>query len=125
MARSTTQLDLDYDGDIACARIRKRRIDETEIQRLGDELIDLVEKKGCRKLILSLGPEAMECLYSVFVAKLVGVQRRLEERRGAFILCDVGPDVMAIFAACKLQHYFEFQPDRDAAVAAMKAKLIS
>jgi anti-anti-sigma factor len=122
MAHEDTQLDLNYEDDVVCARIRKRRIDETELQSIGDDLIGLVEKQGCRKLILSLGPEAIECLYSVFIAKLVGLHRRVEERGGAMILCDVAPEVMAIFTACRLQDFFEFLPDREAALAAMKTK---
>jgi anti-anti-sigma factor len=122
MARPTQQLEVDYDGDIACARLRQRRLDEPQIQSLGEELTDLVEQQGCRKLILSLGPGALDCLYSVFVAKLVGAQRRLLGHKGALILCDVIPQVMTIFTACKLHTYFEFAPDRTAALAAMKAK---
>ena len=122
MARRMQQLELDFDEDIACARLRKRRLDEPEIQCLGEELTDLVDTQGCRKLVMSLGPGTLECLYSVFVAKLVGLQRRLLAHKGAFILCDVTPEVMTIFTACKLHTYFEFAPDGAAALAAMKAK---
>jgi hypothetical protein len=124
MTRPNQLLDVKYDGDIACARLRKHRIDEIEIQSVGQEMIDLVEKQGCRKLIMSLGPGAMECLYSVFVAKLVGVQRRLQERNGALILSDASPEVMSVFIACKLQSHFEFAPDHATALAAMQAKTL-
>jgi hypothetical protein len=75
--------------------------------------------------VLSLGPGTLECLYSIFVAKLVMVHRRLLDHAGALILCDVTPDVMTVFEACRLQNYFEFSPDVPSAIAAMNRKTLS
>jgi anti-anti-sigma factor len=118
------QIEVDREGNITCVRLRQRRIDEPDIQVLGYELTDLVEQDGCRRLVLSLGPGSLDCLFSVFLAKLVMVHRRLLDHGGALILCDVTPEVMSVFEACKLQTYFEFAPDRAAAVAAMAKKAI-
>jgi anti-anti-sigma factor len=116
------QIELQYEGDVAVVRFRKRKIEETEIHTLGNELTDLIEKDGCRKLIIGLGPGTLECLYSVFLAKLVMVQRRIHDHQGALILCELTPEVKTVFEACKLLNYFEFAPDRQAALASMAAK---
>jgi anti-anti-sigma factor len=104
-------------GDVFCVRLRRPRLDEPEIGELAEELLGLVRNDGCRKLALSLGPRPPEFLYSVFLAKLISLQRNLRERGGEIVLCQAGPDVRSIFEACCLDTLFPFLPDFDAAVA--------
>ena len=72
---------------------------------------------GCRKVALSLGPKPPDCLYSVFLGKLISVQRRLQEKGRRLLLCEAGSEVQSIFAACKLLDHFTFAADFDAAAA--------
>ena len=116
------QIALKHHGAIVSAHIRQRKLDEPGIELLGDELTQLIEQAGCRQLVLSLGPGTLECLYSVFMAKLVMVHRRLHDHQGALILCDVTPEVMSVFEACRLQNYFLFSPDVPSAVATLNQK---
>jgi anti-anti-sigma factor len=125
MKRPYQHVELEQHGDVFCAHICPRKLDEQGIHLLGNELADLIEQGGCRRLVLSLGPGTLECLYSVFMAKLVMIHRRLLDHQGAMIMCDVTPEVLTVFEACKLQNYFEFAPDVPSAVAAMKSKAIS
>jgi anti-anti-sigma factor len=117
------QIEVEPVGNITWVRLRKRRLDESAIQALGNELTDLIEQGGCRYLVLSLGPDNLDCLYSVFLSKLVMVQRRLHDHQGAMILCDLTPDVATVFDACRLKGYFEFAKDRAAALEAMAKKM--
>ena len=104
-------------GDVFCTRLRRRHLAENEIPELADELLHLVRNEGCRKLALSLGPVPPDCLYSVFLAKLVMVQRVHNENGGEMVLCDVTPPVKSTFDATQLDRRFTFVPDFDAAVA--------
>jgi anti-anti-sigma factor len=122
MKRPYQQIEPEQDGPVTVVRIRRRRIDEPEVHALGDELTNLVERDGSRWLVLDLGPGMLECLYSVFLAKLVMLQRCVHEHGGALILCGAAPEVEAVFEACKLKDYFQFAPDREAARAALRAK---
>ena len=76
---------------------------------------------GVRKgsLVLRLGPEPLDCLYSVFMAKLVRIRRHALEQGGALKLCDVHPHTRRVFEACHLDKYFDFAPDQETAVAAL------
>jgi hypothetical protein len=103
--------------DVRCVRLRKPRMEELEVYQMADELTDLVVKQGCRKMALSLGPEAPDCMYSVFLAKLIMVQRNLHERGGEMLLCEVGPVTQTIFQACRLDAQFHFVTDFTAALA--------
>jgi anti-anti-sigma factor len=117
------QIDVEPVENITLVRLRRRRLDEAAFHTLGNELTDLIERGGRRYIVLSLGPGNLDCLYSVFLSKLVMVQRRLHDRHGVMILCDLTPDVATVFEACRLQGYFEFAKDRAAALEAMAKKI--
>jgi len=117
---SYRKLVVDRRDDVFCVRPRKHQYYEAEIQDLGEEFNALIDQEGCRKLALRLGPKAPECLYSVFLAKLVAVQRRMKEVGGVMKLYDVPPEVVEIFEVCRLKDVFEFEPDEQAAVAALR-----
>jgi hypothetical protein len=106
-------------GDTYCARLKSSRMDETEIYLLGSELTDLCDVQGCRKLALSLGPQPPDCLYSVFLAKLVTVRNTLRKHGGQLVLCELSPTAYSVFEACLLHREFTFAPDFDAAVTLM------
>jgi len=119
MERPYRHLAVQRHGDVFCVRLTTRQMHETEIIELADELVSLVIDEGCRKMALSLGPEAPDCLYSIFLAKLVMVRRRMRECGGAMKLCDVPAQVLGIFEACRLKDHFEFVSDQNAAIAAL------
>ena len=114
-------LQVERRGDVFCVQLRCHSIAETQIHELADELIALARSAPCRGLALSLGPQAPECLYSVFLAKLYWVQRVLGERGVGLVLCGLDPAVRTIFEAVKMDAHFRFAPDFDAAVAALTA----
>jgi hypothetical protein len=104
-------------GDVTCVSLVKHRLAEPEIGQMADEVVGLIDG-GCRKMIFSLGPGAVECLYSVFLSKLVTFQRVMREHGGTIRICDVTPEVREVFQACRLDDLFEFAPDQPAALAA-------
>jgi hypothetical protein len=104
-------------GDVFCVRLRRSRLEELEIQNLGEELLSLVNDEGCRKLALSLGPEPPDCLYSVFLAKLVALRNALNRVGGQLVLCELAPIAYNVFEACLLHKEFIFADTFDAAVA--------
>jgi hypothetical protein len=110
-------IEVERRGDVFCTCLRRQRLDEPEIVELADQMLGLVRHEGCRKLALSLGPGPPEFLYSVFLAKLIKLQRVLREQGGELVLCHAGPEVHNIFEACCLDNLFLFLPDFDAAVA--------
>jgi anti-sigma B factor antagonist len=116
MDRPHRHIDVERQGDVFCVSVRKRRLEEKEIHEMASEVLDLIDADGCRKLAFSLGPGLLDCLYSVFLAKLVTMQRRLREHKGEMKLCDVTPEVYDVFQACQLHQHFEFTPDRATAV---------
>jgi anti-anti-sigma factor len=117
MIRPYCHIDIECRGDVFCVRLRQQQLDEPMLYELAADLRGLVTDGGCRKMALSLGPESPECLYSVFLAKLITLQRVLREHGGELVLCHVQPLVHDIFEACCLDRLFHFLPDFDAAIA--------
>lgn len=117
MTRPYHYIEVERRGEVFCVRLSRTQLDELMIYELAGEMRRLVVEDGCRKLALSLGPQALECLYSIFLAKLITLQRLLSEQQGELMLCQVPPAVHSIFAACGLDQIFRFLPDLDAAVA--------
>jgi anti-anti-sigma factor len=111
------QIDIERHGDICCLRLRKRELEESDLHQFSSEVNQLIQEEGCRKMVLSLGPDGPLCLYSIFLARLVSLQRRLRQAGGQLKLAHVGPEIFKIFQACNLQTLFEFCPDQKTALA--------
>ncbi len=114
MSNAWRHIDVEARGDLHCARLRHSRFEEKQIDELATEIVAAGTVDGCRTIAVSLGPEPPDCLYSVFLGKLISVQRRLNEKGRQLVLCEAGPDVRSIFAACKLTDLFTFANDFDA-----------
>jgi hypothetical protein len=105
-------------GTLCCVRLRHTRLTEVQIDELANEIVAAGQADGCTRIALSLGPKPPECLYSVFLGKLISVQRRLREAGRELMLCEAGPEVRSVFGACKLTEHFTFVADFDAAARA-------
>jgi hypothetical protein len=114
MTRAYRHLIVEVRDGVYRVNFRNRRLDEVELADLTDELLGLIDD-GCRLLALSFGPEPPLFLYSVFLARLVTLQRMLREQSGSLILCDLKPEVLRIFEACRLDLQFRFARDLDEA----------
>jgi hypothetical protein len=104
-------------GDARLVRLRHSRLEETEIHQFGEEMASLIVDHGCRELALSLGPQPTDCLYSVFLAKLVSLRNLLLKHGGRLVLCEVPAISMKVFEACALAKEFVFVADFAAAMA--------
>jgi hypothetical protein len=116
MNRPLRHIEVRRQGDVFCVRLCQPRMAEEAVREMAEELVSLVQEDGCRKLALSLSPSP-ECLYSVFLTRLVSLQRILAEHDGGLLLCEVEPAVRSIFEACCLDRLFRFVPTFDDAVA--------
>jgi anti-anti-sigma factor len=108
----------DQDG-IFCVRIKNHRLQEENLEQLGTELSRLIDEHDCRKMVLSLGPRDFECLYSVFLGKLIHLQRRLATVDGVLVLAEASENTQGVFRATGLDKHFQFFADPLTAVHAL------
>lgn len=119
MNRLYRHINVEKKNDVCCVRFRTHKMDESDILEMTDEVLSLIDTDGCRKMVVALGPGQLECLYSVFLAKMVMFQRHLVGKGGQMKICEATPETMGVFEACHLKEYFDFIPDQAAAVAAL------
>lgn len=122
MSGAYRHLDVERVGDVFAVRLSNARMPPEHLEELLAEIDRFLEQSQCRKLVFSLGPEDPQCLYSVFLAKLVSLQKRLRREGGALTIAQASDEVQQIFEACRLRSFFEFVADRDAAIAGLAAR---
>jgi anti-anti-sigma factor len=120
MERPFKQIEFDRQGDVYCVRLLHAEVDENGLEELSAEVARLIDEDGCRKMVLELGPEDPLCLYSVFLAKLVSLQRRLAASGGALALAGLSQNTEHVFQVAGLHNFFSFYPKPGAAVAALE-----
>jgi hypothetical protein len=106
---------------VACARLLRTRLEEGEILQLGDELLALANEAGGGRVALALGPQQPDCLYSVFLAKLVSVRNACRRNRGELVLHSLSPLTYSVFEASHLHKEFVFRPGQAEAVTYLNA----
>ena len=96
---------------VFCVRINNHRLREVDMEQLGTELNRLIDERDCHKMVLSLGPGDFECLYSVFLGKLIHLQQRLASIGGAMVVAEASENTMGVFRATGLDKHFQFFAD--------------
>ncbi|MCS7046869.1 MAG: STAS domain-containing protein [Gemmataceae bacterium] len=120
MNRPYTLISTDLCGSVTCVRLAKKELNDSDLQELGNEVARLVDEDGCRKIVLVLGPDDPKCLYSVFLAKLLNLQRRLQATGGGLALACLSETTRDLFHAAGLEPFFQFYPDTASALAALQ-----
>ncbi|MBI2804816.1 MAG: STAS domain-containing protein [Planctomycetes bacterium] len=106
-------------GDVFCVSLKQPRVADHQMEDLGGELARLIDEENCRRMVVNLGPEEPECLISVFFAKLITLQRRLEGLGGALALAQVSEHTRDLFRITGIERFFHFYPDQIAAMQAL------
>jgi anti-sigma B factor antagonist len=92
-------------------------IDEAEIQEFGQELYDLVEREGKKKIVLNFGN--VEFLSSAALGKLIGFDKRVKQHGAELVLSNIRPEIYEVFAITKLTKLFVIKDDEADALAAI------
>jgi anti-sigma B factor antagonist len=90
-------------------------IDEAEIQEFGQELYDLVEREGRKKIVLNFGN--VEFLSSAALGKLIGFDKRAKQHGAELVLCNIRPEIYEVFAITKLTKLFVIKDSEADALA--------
>ena len=116
MDRPYQYLDVERHEKTCIVRLVHAQYDDTMLDQMGVELARLLDEDGCRSMILSLGPDEPDCLYSVFLAKLLSLKKRMELSGGQLLLADLGAHTRKILQVAGLEKYFRMFDDTDAAL---------
>lgn len=119
MQREYEYIDVQREDGVFCVRLRDAHVEDQFLEDLCAELARLIDEENCRKMVLNLGPDEPDCLFSIFLAKLINLNRRLELAGGTLALAHVSDDVRGMFRAAGIEKFFHFYDDQATAVQAL------
>ncbi|MEX0939684.1 MAG: STAS domain-containing protein [Pirellulales bacterium] len=95
-------------GDVTVVHFVDRKIlDEVNIQELGQELFDLVERENRSKVLLNFS--TVEFLSSAALGKLITLDKKVKSHGGTLKLCNIRPEIYEVFAITKLNKLFDIK----------------
>jgi anti-sigma B factor antagonist len=114
----TRRIKVDESGPVSVVTFADSKIiDEAEIQELGQELYDLVERDNRKKIVLNFGN--VEFLSSAALGKLIGFDKRVKQHSAELILTNIRPEIYEVFAITKLTKLFQIKDDEADALAVL------
>ena len=75
-------------------------LDEMNVQQLGQELMDLVEKQYMVKMVINF--EKIRFLSSAVLGKLISLNKRIAKEKGRLAFCSINDDIIQVFKITRL-----------------------
>ncbi len=105
-------------GDVTVVEFRDASIlDAVMIQRIGQDLVGLIEPGGKRNLVLDFGH--VRFLSSQALGMLLTLRRKADQAKAHVVLCRIRPELMRIFTITNLDRMFGFFDDCGKAVESL------
>ena len=95
--------------------------EEAVINQVAAELVQVADLDFKPKLVVDF--TAVEYLASLFIGKLVALQKHVNESKGRVTFCCIRPSIMEIFKITRLDKVFAIYPDQKTAIKSFEGKL--
>ena len=116
MSQAKSHLTIRQQGSITIVGFLTPSIlDQATVNSIGAEVMELVETKGRKRLLIDL--TGVKYFSSSMVGKLIALHKKMQEVRGEFKLCSIDPSIYEIFETMRLDTVFDIQPDEPTAVS--------
>ena len=93
-------------------------IDQRNINQIGAELLDMVQKGGVRKMLINL--DTVHYLSSAVLGKFISLHKALRMNKGALKLCNIAPPIFEVFEITRLDRVFDIHKSESDAVEAFR-----
>lgn len=102
-------------GDVCVVNfLTSQVLDEMNVQQLGQELNDLVDKEGKTKIVINFAK--IKFLSSAVLGKLIALNKKMTAQKGRLAFCTINPDIMQVFKITRLDKLIDIYDDEDNAV---------
>ena len=109
------RLELEEVGDVTVVNfVDKKILDEQNIQIIGEQLFDLVENQGKKKILLNFGN--VEFLSSAALGKLITLNKKVQQAGGKLAMCKIAKEILEVFEITKLDKLFKIFKDEQTAL---------
>ena len=89
-------------------------LDEMNVQQLGAELNDLVDKQYATRMVINFSK--IKFLSSAVLGKLISLNKKIVGLKGHLAFCTINPDIMEVFKITRLDKLIPIFEDEQAAV---------
>jgi len=111
------RLELEDVGEVTVVNfVDKKILDEQNIQIIGEQLFDLVDNQGKKKILLNFGN--VEFLSSAALGKLITMNKKVQQAGGKLVMCNIAREILEVFEITKLDKLFKIFKDEQTALQA-------
>jgi anti-anti-sigma factor len=89
-------------------------LDAQQVQQIGDELYELVDKQARRKIIIDFGK--VRFLSSSALGVLITLRKKADQIKGKVVFCCLRDDLRKVFKITNLEKMFEFHDSEEKAL---------
>lgn len=105
-------------GDVTVVNfLTSQVLDEMNVQQLGQELTDLLEKEYANKMVINF--TKIKFLSSAVLGKLIALNKKIIAEKGRMAFCGINPDIMQVFKITRLDKLIPIRDEEDDAVKAV------
>jgi len=109
-----SRLDFKQVGDVAVLHLVANKLDSTSFDVLTRKLYRLIDREGCKKIVLNLSD--IEYFFSESVGLLVSIKKRVSQSGCDLRLCSLRPAVQDTLNLMQLDDLFEICDDEASAI---------
>jgi anti-sigma B factor antagonist len=111
------RIEVENVGDVTTVKfVDKRILDEQNIQLIGEQMFQLIEEDGVKKLLLNF--ENVEYLSSAALGKLITLNKKVKKVNGILKLCCIKPEIYEVFEITNLNKVFQILDTEEKALGA-------
>jgi anti-anti-sigma factor len=88
--------------------------DEENVDEAGHELLTLISKFDCRRIVLDMN--RVQYVTSPMIGQVIRAHRQMHRHGGRFVLCNLTPNVRVILDPTRLLEYFVIGADEEHAL---------
>lgn len=115
MASEQSRLRVKKEGGVTHVEFLDRNIlDEANIQKIGDEVLELIEAESEPKLLITFSN--VDHLSSAALGTLITIHNKVKNAGGQLRLADIDPQIYEVFAITRLNMLFEIHETADQAM---------
>jgi len=93
-------------------------LDEANIQRIGEEILALIETESEPRLVISFSN--VDHLSSAALGTLITIHNKVKSKGGSLRLSNIDPQIYEVFVITKLNKLFEIHDTSENAIASLK-----
>lgn len=106
------RLEVSEVGDVTVVSFRDQRIiEELGIQEMAQELFQLVEAEGRKKLLLNF--KSVAFMSSAALGKLITLHKKVKAQGGKLRFCNIRKEIFEVFAITRLDRLFDIKKDEE------------